>query len=478
MADQIALPRPAGPLPAPATWLQIAMLLCLVGGSLGHTPAALQLAALLALAWMATQVQRMIRLAQVFLALAAVLAAVALAVMPGAFARIETAVIQGTGFAALMMVLGLLRDPVRRSRAAIGATGYLLSVPPARRFAALFAGAHLMSLMFNVGIIAMIGDLTESRDGRDLSRDPSRRAMVMAAMRGAALVAIWSPIGLGFAIVSAGIPTLDPVRLVLAAAAFTAVAVLIGCRWPLLPPEASVQPEDRPAPPVSPMGPMGPMMAPGIGPMLAILAISGLLLAATYALHRLAGPSFTVASVSVLPAFALVWLALESRGAPGRFGPRLGLALTALGDLRSEGATFLSANVIGAVLSMGLQATPVWHALVASDAAGLPLALACLVAVPLAASVYLPNTIVVVMGAQLLGHTPLGTGHPLTLALALCIGWGLAICVSPLSAMCLITARFCGVSSRKVALGWNARYVFLLTLLGLAAVTLCHAAGL
>ncbi|MEI4473317.1 hypothetical protein [Frigidibacter sp. MR17.24] len=458
-------------LPA-AVWLQVAMLACLIGGTLGHVLLPVQLAAALAVMWMITQLRLMIPLARVFMALATTLAVIAVALDPASFARIETALLQGTGFAALMMVLGLLRDPVRRSSVARGATEYLLSFPPARRFASLFAGAHFMSLMFNVGIIAMIGDLTAARDGRDTRADPDRRAMVMAAMRGAALVSIWSPISLGFAIVTAGLPALDPVTLALAAFGFGALAVTLGCLWPMLPAEARV------APPPATTATTAPATGQGPWPMLGILAISALLLAATYAVHRTAELSFTVASVTVLPVFALGWLALESPRATEGFGPRLTRALGALADLRSEGAVFLSANVIGAVLSMALQATPLWQGLMASDAAGLPLALACLLAVPLAATVYLPNTIVVVMGAQLLGHTPLGLAHPVSLGLALCIGWGLAICVSPISAMNLISARFCATSARRIALGWNRRYVVVLAALGCAAVALAYGAGL
>lgn len=466
-------PAPARPLalPAlpPAVWLQIAMLLCLVVGAFSHHPGPMRAAAALAVVWIATQWRRLIPLARVFFALATALGALALAVAPAtAPGLLASALVQGTGFAALMMVLGLLRQPVRRAETTLAATEYLLAFPPRRRFAALFAGAHFMSLMFNVGIIAMIGDLTQPRDGRDVSRDPARRAMVMAAMRGAALVSIWSPIGLGFAIVSAGLPALEPLRLVGAAFLFSAVAVAIGALWPLLPAEARMPRDAAPAADLQ-----------GSGAALAVtLVISAGLLGATWAIHVGLGVGFTIASVTVLPVFALIWLALESRHAADGFGARLGQALAALADLRSESAIFLSANVIGAVLSLALQASPLWEALAGSRFAGLPLALACLVAVPAAAAVYLPNSIVVVMGAQLLGHTPLGLEHPVALGLALCIGWGLAICVSPISAMTLIAGRFCATSSRRIAHRWNLPYALLLLLLGAATVSLAYRLGL
>ena len=459
-------PRP-GALPA-AVWLQIAMLLCLIFGAFAHHTAPMQAAAGLAVIWIATQWGRLIRLARVFFALAIGLGVIALWHVPAAGAQLAAALVQGTGFAALMMVLGLLRQPVRRAQTTRSATEYLLAFPPQRRFAALFAGAHVMALMFNVGIIAMIGDLTEPRDGRDVRHDPARRAMVMAAMRGAATVSIWSPIGLGFAIVSAGLPTLDPLRLICCAVAFSALALALGARWPLLPTEARMP---RDAAPGGNSGGAGRALA-------ATLAISALLLGLTYAMHRGLGVGFTIASVTVLPVFALIWLGLESRHAEAGFGPRLVQALRALGDLRSESAIFLSANVIGVVLSMALQASPLWAAMIESRFAGLPLALGCLVAVPLAAALYLPNSIVVVVAAQLLGGTPLGLEHPVALGLALCIGWGLAICVSPISAMTLIAGRLCATSSRRVAHHWNMPYAATLLFLGAGAVCLAYRFGL
>ena len=66
-----------------------------------------------------------------------------------------------------------------------------------------------------------------------------------------------------------------------------------------------------------------------------------------------------------------------------------------------------------------------------------------------------------------MGPTELGQSHPLALRLTLCIGWAVAICVNPISAMNLIVARFCGVYAARVAHRWN---------LAFASVILCLAA--
>lgn len=457
--------RPGG-LPLPV-WLQCLMLLCLVAGALGHLAWLQELAAGLAALWLATQWRRLIPMARVFCGLAC-LAALGIALWDrAALAELLRALVQGAGFAALMMVLGLLRAPVRRAATTRAAAERLLAFPPGRRFAALLGGAHFMSLMFNVGIISMVGDLTEAPDGRDLARDPARRAMIVAAMRAAALAAIWSPIGLGFAIVSAGIAGFEPLVFTGCAFAFTLVVLGLGGLLPLLPAEARV-PAAAPLP-----------VARGSGrALLATIAISALLLMLAYGLHLVAAISFTMASVTVLPLFALAWLALESRGAAQGFGPRLRDAMAGLAELRSESAVFLSANVIGAAIALLLQASPLWSGLTEGAAMGLPLVIGCMLAVPLAAMCYLPNSIVVVMAAQLLGQTPLAAEHPVALGLALSIGWGTAICVSPISAMVLITARYCAVTPGRVARRWNLPYVGLILACGSVAVALAYGCGL
>lgn len=302
----------------------------------------------------------------------------------------------------------------------------------------------------------MIGDLSEAADGRDLRRDPARRAMIVAAMRGAALVTIWSPMSLGFAIVTAGVPNVAPLPLIALAFGFTVFLLALSSLWPMLPREARIPP-DAPRPDLT-----GERRA-----LLLVLGASGLLLVLTMGMHLVLGLSFTLCAVVTIPGFALVWLARESR-ATAPFVGRLRDALFAMADLRSEAALFLAANVIGAGLSVAIQASPLWPLLAAPELSGLPTLIFCLFMIPLAAAIYLPNAVMVVLTAQVFGPTLLGQDHPLALGLTLCIGWALAICVNPISAMSLITARLSDVPPARVAHRWNA--LFSLVTLALAAV--------
>lgn len=438
----------------PGTLLQTGIIGLLAVGALLRLPQMSQMAAALAVVWVVSQWPRLIPLARLFVGLAAVGFLTSLLVWPDVAPRMVTSLVQGTGFAGLMMVLGLVRQPVKRAAVTREAAEYLLSFPPRHLFAGMLAGTQFMALTFNIGIIAIIGDLTQHSD--------RRRAMVMAAMRGTAIMTIWSPMSLGFAIVTAGVPNIDPMALVAVAFGFTVTLLVVSGLHPLLP--AAVRlPEVK-----DHDGPRGTPLA-----LFAVLGASALLLVLTISMHVVLGLSFTLSTVVVLPVFALTWIALEpARGVD--LTTRLQSALTALGDLRSEAALFLSANVIGAVLSVAIQASPLWPILSGAGFATLPTLLVCLFLIPLAAALYLPNTIMVVLAAQLLGPTFLGQAHPLALGLTLCIGWSMAICVNPISAMNLIAGRFCEVPGARVAHLWNLRFTVMTFLLGAGLISIIY----
>ncbi|GAA6199327.1 hypothetical protein [Aquicoccus sp. SU-CL01552] len=444
--------------------LQCLLLVALIVGALTGVSGLVEFAAVLAVLWVATQWVRLIPMARLFVGLAiASLAAAAL--LPDALPRLVTAAVQGTGFAALMMVLGLLRQPVKRAAVTRAAAEYLLSISPRWRYGSLLTGTQFMALMFNVGIIPMVGDLTEPEDGRDARHDPARRAMVMAAMRGAALVTIWSPMSLGFAIVTAGVPTVAPLPLIALAFAFTLFLLALSSLLPMLPNEARI-PRDAST----------PAAAGSARALLLVLGASALLLTLTMALHVVMGLGFTLCAVVTIPAFAFIWLACEGAAAAPLAG-RLRDALFAMADLRSEAALFLAANVIGAGLSVAIQASPLWPLLAAPGFASLPTLLACLLLIPLAAALYLPNSVMVVLTAQIFGPTLLGQVHPLALGLTLCIGWALAICVNPISAMSLITARLGDVPASRVAHRWNAQFTAVAMACAVVLISAVYAAG-
>ncbi|MFE3837297.1 hypothetical protein [Pseudogemmobacter sonorensis] len=441
---------------APINWIQLAMLVALLAGSLAGVQAPVVLAVLLMLGATAWQFPRLLPMAQLFLVLALGAGALVWGLLPGGGgAGLWRAVEQGAGFAALMTVLGMLRHPVRRSATVRAAVRWLVARPPRRRFAAVGAGAQGLALLFNIGIIGMVGDLLR-RPGEEALHDPGRRALVLGAMRGADLVTVWSPLGLGFAIVIAGIPALDPLAFLALAAGFAALATLLTTLWPMLPPEAALEEDAASAGAV----------ALSARPLVLLLAVCALVLAAAIALHEVSGMSFTLSSATVLPVFALLWMAAERAPESEGFAADLRATLSGLTDMRSEAAIFLSANVIGTVIALLVDAAGLGLAGLGAGAMALPVLVALSLLIPLCAACFLPNSIVVVIAAQLFGAGTLGQAHPLALALVLAVGWASAIAVSPISAMSLMVARTCGTHPQRVAWRWNPPFAALLSGLG------------
>lgn len=73
---------------------------------------------------------------------------------------------QSTTFACLLAMLGVLRYPARRSRLVAKAAAWLVTRKPRHAYTALSIGGHFLSLLFNVGILPLIGDMIRKAGGR------------------------------------------------------------------------------------------------------------------------------------------------------------------------------------------------------------------------------------------------------------------------------------------------------------------------
>ncbi|WP_028311675.1 hypothetical protein [Derxia gummosa] len=422
-------------------------------------------------------------------------AAVALG-MPEQRAEVDRALGQGVAFSCLLAVLGVVRYPVRRSPTVREAARGLLGFPPRRRYAAVNAGCHFLSLLFNVGVIPLLGDLLHARAAH-LPRDADCHRLVLASMRGAVLMTIWSPMGLGVAIVTTAIPALDPVGFIALAfgVSMTLMALTIAGAAGRAAAASDADPtadtaglvadgrdtraDTRAASAFTPSGAARPDAAPGGHVELAlVLAAAALLLAGAIGVHQWLRWSFIASTILVLPAFALAWLGIERailRGATPAEHAR-GL-LHGIADMRAESAIFLSASVIGAAVSLWVRALPAWQAIQGAEVPALAVLLACLTIVPLAGALFIPHTILIILIAQLFGASPVGQAHPYALGLALTLGWATAVSVSPISAMSLLSGRQCGVGARTIAHHWNRRFALALFAGSVATVVALQAAG-
>lgn len=434
-------------MPAPTLLLMLAAAVLLIVGQTAHVADLTTIATLAACAVTLLQWRGLPKMARLFVGGAVVAGPLAALAFPEQVAELRAALVQGVAFAVLLATIGVMRYAVRRSPTARAAAGTLVSVSGRSRYAAINVGCHFLSLLFNVGIIALIGELLGSdRDGRLPAAE--RRHLLLAGMRGTVLMTVWSPMGLGFAIVTTGIVGLDPVKFL--ALAFVAAALLLALTC-LVFGQAGAAMAREPD-----------VTAASAAPVIAILGASAVLLGLTIALHHLAGMSFTIATATVIPLVSLAWVQLEPAAADVGWGAHARAMLNGLGEMRGEAAIFLSANVIGAAISLVVRAQPFWDPLQNGALPDLAIIAACLIVVPLAGALMIPHSIFVVLIVQLFGHGAAGAHYPMTLALTLTLGWAMAIAVSPISAMSLITGKLTGVSSHTVGLSWNRRFVLAL----------------
>lgn len=443
--------------------LAVAVLITNIGGVKPLADVAVAaLALFVALEW-----KNLPRLARIFSVAAVVSVLAVLWLKPDASAQMFAAMRQSTTFACLLAMLGVLRYPARRSGLVRQAARWLVTRKPRHAYTALSFGGHFLSLLFNVGILPLIGDMIR-KAGQTFEEGSLGRDMMLGGMRGMSLMTIWSPMGLGFAIVTTSTAGLDPLKFLFVAFAASMALLVVNCLTtePVPVPE---QDEDSQEP-VS------------IIPLMQILLACLLLMVTTIALHTALSVSFVVATILVLPVFSVAWLLLESEEDDQPSLPALGKGLqgifATLADMRTEATFFAAATLIGAALTIFISAIPGWTTIAQGGDFGLPILILCLFAIPLTAAAAIPHTIVVVLVAQLFGHSPLGAQHPIALALTLTIGWALAIAVSPISATTLITAAQAGVKSHVVGLVWNRRYVMIQMSFSLLIIAAVYVAGL
>lgn len=393
------------------------------------------------------------RIARIFAIAALGVAALVALAAPEALPAMTRALFQGTAFSAFLTTLGLIRAPVRASRVIGVAAARLFAYPARMRSAAMTFGAQFLSVLFNIGTIGMMSDIATDHAARARAEgkpgiDPA--PVTLAALRGTILMTVWNPIGVGFAIVTSAIPGLDPVRFLAlsfgAAMLVSAGSLLIGRTAATADPESTATVQGGRA-------------------LAAILAAVAGLIAVTLALHRGLDISFLVAACLVLPLLAVLWPRIE----PAARAPKGTSPLAALSEasavMANEATIFLAAAVIGAGVSVALNALGIGALIESGALPALAIILGCLVLIPLAGALMIPHSIVMVMAAQLFGAGPVGAAHPFALALALCFAWALAISASPISAMSIITGRHLHMPPTRVTFAVNRAF----TLYGLAA---------
>ena len=316
----------------------------------------------------------------------------------------------------------------------------------------------MISLVLNFGVLPLLGVMVAKGNTLDAAGgDPvvlgiRNRRMMTAILRGFAMMTVWSPLSVSFAVtqeVMHGLPWwhLLPLQVLLA-------SLLMALGWFM----------DRLAfPPQSlrlPPGRWDTDWRPVIGLCLLVVAV----VVGAVALAALLDVRLVIGAMMVVPAAAVVWLLAQQRdsspdmllAALRHFALRLTVSLPAF---RYEVAMLGGAMYLGSIVAAFISPEAT-----AAAIARLPLP-------PLAVVIVLSWTVMVLAQigiSQIVSVTLLGSAcsglstagiPPLVLASGLMGAWALSACSTPVGAAVLTVARMAGVPVRTVARDWNGAFV-------------------
>jgi hypothetical protein len=374
--------------------------------------------------------------------------------------------------AGLFAALGFLREAAVSSPLVHRSGAVMVRQPPGRRYLVLAAGAHMVALVLNIGVLSLLGTMVmegntvEAAGGDERIVAIRRQRMITAVLRGFTLTTIWSPLSISFAVVQAVVPGVVWIKLVPLQAVLTALMLALG--WAL----------DRLAFRHTGLVPPVVERQGGWGVILRLALLIAVVMAISLAVAGVLGTPLIMGAVLFVPVAAWAWLAAQHRGG----GPVLagieaakvmaGRLSIALPNFRSEVATVGGAMFMGVVVAALV--TPALSARIMGDI-GLP---------PLALIILLPWTVIVlarigvsqIVAISLLGGAFADLGSmgidPLILASGLMGAWALAVSFSPVGAAVLMTARIAGVPSAAVrkwnrVYGWSGAVVLALWMLAL-----------
>jgi hypothetical protein len=317
-----------------------------------------------------------------------------------------------------------------------GARRYLSFALASQFFSGILglAGANLMYIM-----------AAPSTEGRS----ESRTATVVAVGRGFAAASCWSPVFGNMAILLALYPTLSWAEVFPVGLALGQVTIVVGALMNL-----AALAKLPPAPPAS-LTPMSTLLRSSLPLMISLLALLGLIIAASWLLHIV----ISAAIVLLAPFVSLLFNA-----ATGRAGHRIADAVTGLGRamenfgaLASEALLFMAAGCAGSVLADAIPAS--WIAAIGAALSGhqffgLAFLVGAIIAISLAG---VHPVLSAVFLASSLPPPVLGL-PPLTHMAAILAGWGLSANMTPFSVVSLTASRYAGIGPGEVSFGRNWRF--------------------
>lgn len=336
--------------------------------------------------------------------------------------------------------LGMMQCLVRRFEVLRRIHDLLLGGPPLWLYPKYALTSFGVASVLNFGMMNLLcGALSETLSERGITgatRLRWLRSVLSSTLRGFALVPLIAPTSVAVAIITREVPELSWAQLLPYSASAAAVFVLVG--WVL---------EYRRFRQISAERTRLERLPGGSLRLLVVIAGVFGLMAALVSLTPLNVSRAAMVSVPVVTCLYMLWL----DRAPARM---LAEVVDNTQALRNEICIFAASAALGVTLA--LQVPPALIAGLLADQAGIyGLAVGAMVSLPLLAAVGIAPITVLSFLAGLLSQLTATGLPPLLVAVALVIGFSMAMMLSPFGPSVMLLARFGQLSRWLVAFGWN-----------------------
>lgn len=369
----------------------------------------------------------------------------------------------GSYIIALFAALSLLRDASESSPLVLQCGQLMVRQPPGRRYQVLSWGTHILSLVLNFGILPLLGGMvmkgnTLAAAGGDVRvAEIRKQRMLTAILRGYAMMTVWSPLSVSFAVTQHAVTGLPWWHLLPLQVVLTVIFMWLG--W--LMDRRAFPPSARSA-----LRSMGDEPPPSWSPAIRLTLLVAVVVAASLALAALQGQRPVIGAMQVVPVAAVLWLTVQhlELGLGGalvtalrRFAVRLSISMP---GFRNEFVMLGGAMYFGTVLAAFVSPEAV-AGLISRLSLPTPLLTVLLAWAMLLLARYGISQIVTVtlLGGALANLSHMGI-NPLVLASGLMGAWALSACTTPVGAAALTMARIGEVTVQTVSRDWNGKFSF------------------
>lgn len=401
------------------------------------------------------------RIGQAILAAGGVFSLAVVAVKEAPAAILLHALAEASFGVGLLMALGFLREAAETSPLVHACGEQMVRQPPGRRYAVLTLGSHVIAIVLNFGVMTLLGVMVnkgnslESAGGDTALRAYRQRTMMMAILRGFALMTAWSPLSIVFAIAQSILPGVPWWGLVPWQILITAILLGFG---------ALLDWRKRYPGEMEGMTASAPLEAASGNPLLRLSGLIVAVVAVSVLVAEFLGVRIVVGAMLTVPVSAWVWLiAQKIRRVPN--APLAAARHLIAKMVRSFPASRNEVALIGGSMYAGI----VGASLLPADAVGQAVAASGLPPVAIAVILAWGMMILAQFGisqivtmAFISGAVPILAGlglDPVVVMSGLMASWALSIATTPVGAGILLIARLSDVPVNTIIREWNAAFV-------------------